>query len=218
MKGRSLLRQLWPHMRPDWPAFAASLALTPLVALLSLAQPYLMKRAIDDHIVPGITEGLWSVALIFLAAVLAEYVVEGAYVLSLAWAGQRTILRLRSAVYRHVLNLRQSFLDRQPAGRLLTRATSDVDALGEALSSGLISIVLDLLMIVGTLAAMLWLDAALTIVLLLFAPPLLWLLNVIRNAVSTSSTAVFAMRPLDRSTTTPSCTPWSTESPRSASR
>ena len=63
----------------------------------------------------------------------------------------------------------------------MTRATSDVDALGEAFSSGVINIVLDLLMIAGTLAAMLWLDARLTMVLLLLAPPILGVLEFIRR-------------------------------------
>ena len=180
-KTRGVLRQLWPFMRPDLWAFAAALALTPLAAVLSLAQPYLLKTAIDDHVVPGMAQGLGTVALLYLAAVIVGYLVEGLYVLSLAWGGQRTILRLRSAVYRRFLSLRQSFLDRQPAGRLLTRATSDVDALGEAFSSGLIAIILDILMIGGTLAAMFWLDAGMTLVLLMLAPPLLWVLNVVRK-------------------------------------
>ncbi len=194
MKGRpdtgGVFRQLWPHMRPDLWAFAVALALTPLAAFLSLVQPYLLKTAIDDHVVPGVAEGLGTVALLYLAAVLAGYVLEALYVLSLAWGGQRTILRLRSAVYERLLSLKQSFLDRQPAGRLLTRATSDVDALGEAFSTGLIAIVLDLLMIVGTLAAMFWLDAGLTVVLLMLAPPLLWVLNSIRKKLRVVFTQV----------------------------
>jgi ATP-binding cassette subfamily B protein len=117
----------------------------------------------------------------YLGAVVIGYVMEAVYVLVLAWGGQRSILRLRSAIYRHLLGLRQSFLDRQPAGRLLTRATSDVDALGEAFGSGLINIILDLLMIVGTLAAMLWLDLGLTLVLLLLAPGLLVILELVRR-------------------------------------
>ncbi|MCK5379089.1 MAG: ABC transporter ATP-binding protein [Acidobacteria bacterium] len=184
------LRSLWPYMRPDAWAFALALALTPAAAVLSLAQPFLLKTAIDDHVVPGLAEGLGTVALFYLGAVLAGYVLEGLYVLCLAWAGQRTILRLRSAVYARLLSLRQSFLDRQPAGRLLTRATSDVDALGEAFTMGLIAIVLDLLMIVGTLAAMFWLDAGLTVVLLMLAPPLLWVLNVIRKKLRVVFTQV----------------------------
>ncbi len=175
------MKRLWPYLRPDAWAFAVALALTPLAALLSLVQPYLLKRAIDDHVVPGVGAGLMTVALVYLAAVAAGYVLQGGYVLALAWGAQRSIVRLRSAIFQHLLQLKQSYLDREPAGRLLTRATSDIDALGEAVSSGVINIVLDLLLIVGTLVAMLWLDAKLTLVLLLLAPPLLAILEIIRR-------------------------------------
>jgi len=176
-----MLRRLWPYLRPDSWTFALALAMTPAAAGLSLVQPWLLKRAIDDHIVPGVAEGLAALALTYLGAVLAAYVVEGGYVLSLAWGGQRSIVRLRSGVYRKLLGLEQSYLDRQPAGRLMTRATSDVDALGEAFSSGLINIILDVLMIGGTIIAMLWLDLRLTVVLLLLAPPILAVLEFIRR-------------------------------------
>ncbi len=176
-----MFRQLWPYLRPDAWAFALALLLTPATAGLSLVQPWLLKKAIDDHVVPGIADGLATVALAYLGAVVAVYVLEGGYVLALAWGGQRSIVRLRSGIYRRLLGLKQSYLDRQPAGRLLTRATSDVDALGEAFSSGLINIILDLLMIVGTLGAMLWLDARMTLVLLLLAPLMLGVLEFIRR-------------------------------------
>jgi ATP-binding cassette, subfamily B, multidrug efflux pump len=176
-----LLRRLWPYLRDDWWAFAIALLLTPAAAALNLVQPYLLKRVIDDHIVPGVAEGLMALALLFLAAVVVGYLLQGGYVMALAWGSQRSIVRLRSAIYRHLLRLQQSFLDRQPAGRLLTRATSDVDALGEAVSSGLINIVLDVLMILGTLVAMALLDARLTLVLLLLAPPLLVVLELLRR-------------------------------------
>ena len=92
MKGQraeGVFREVWPFMRPDLWAFALALALTPFAALLSLAQPYLLKTAIDNHVVPGLTAGLGTVALLYLAAVLAGYVLEGLYVISLAWGGQR---------------------------------------------------------------------------------------------------------------------------------
>jgi ATP-binding cassette subfamily B protein len=177
----ALLRRLWPFLRPDAWAFGVAVALTPLAAGLSLVQPYILKRAIDDHIAPGVAEGLMTLALIYLGAAVAGYLLEGVYVMVLAWGGQRSIVRLRSAIYRHLLSLQQSYLDRQPAGRLMTRATSDVDAIGEAFGSGVINIILDLLMIVGTLVFMLWMNARLTVVLLLLAPPLLAVLEVIRR-------------------------------------
>lgn len=181
MTDASMLFRLWPYLKPDRWAFAAALILTPATAALSLVQPWLLKKVIDEHVVPGLAEGLMALAFVYLGAVIASYVLEGGYVLLLAWGGQRSIVRLRSAVYRKILGLRQSYLDGQPAGRLMTRATSDVDALGEAFSSGLINIVLDLLMIAGTLGAMFLLDASLTLVLLLLAPPILTLLEVIRR-------------------------------------
>jgi len=176
-----MLRRLWPFVRPDAWAFLLALALTPMAAALSLVQPYLLKRAIDDHIAVGVADGLMGLAALYIVAAVAGYILEAVYVMVLAWGGQRSIVRLRSGIYRQLLGLSQAFLDRQPAGRLLTRATSDVDAIGEAFSSGLITIVLDLLMIVGTLAAMLWLDAELTVVLLLLAPLLLAVLEIIRR-------------------------------------
>ena len=181
MSDLGLLRRLWPYLKPDWWAFAIALVLTPAAAALNLVQPYILKRAIDDHVVPGVAEGLVGVALLYLGAVVVGYLLQGGYVMALAWGSQRSIVRLRSGIYQHLLRLEQSFLDRQPAGRLLTRATSDVDALGEAVSSGLINIVLDVLLIVGTLVAMFWLDAGLTVVLLLLAPPLLAILEVLRR-------------------------------------
>ncbi len=175
------LRRLWRYLRPDRLAFAIAVLLSPASVALSLVQPYLLKRAIDEHVVPGVAEGLVALAGMYLVAVVVEYVLSAGYVLCLAWVGQRTIVRLRSTVYRHLLGLTQRFLDRQPAGRLLTRATSDVEALGEAFSSGLIGILLDVLTIGGTLAAMLWLDARLTLALVLLSPPLLALLELLRR-------------------------------------
>ena len=181
MTDRSMMRRLWPYLKPDRLAFAFALILTPATAGLSLVQPWLLKKVIDEHVVPAVAEGLMVLAFAYLGAVVASYLLEGGYVMLLAWGGQRSIVRLRSAVYRKILSLRQSYLDGQPAGRLLTRATSDVDALGEAFSSGLINIVLDLLMIAGTLVAMFLLDPSLTLVLLLLAPPILGLLEIIRR-------------------------------------
>ncbi|MCG6962122.1 MAG: ABC transporter ATP-binding protein/permease [Acidobacteria bacterium] len=185
-----LLRRLWPFARQDAWTFVLTLVLTPAAAALSLVQPYLIKEAIDEHIVTGALAGLGRIAGLYLAALAGAYVLEAAYGLCLAWGGQRSVLRLREGLYRHLLRLPQATLDRVPAGRLLTRVTSDVDAVGEAFSSGVITIVLDLLMIVGTLIAMLWLDFRLTLMLLVMAPPLLLILEVVRRRLKVLFMAV----------------------------
>ena len=175
------LLRVWPYARPDSWAFVVGLLLTPVVAGMRLVQPWLLQQAIDQHIVPGVLDGLSQVALLYLAAVVGAYLMEAVYTLSLAWAGQRTILRLRRSLYAHTLELTQRFFDRQPAGKLLTRLTSDVESLGESLSAGTVSIVLDLLLIAGILTAMLLLDWRLTLVLLAATPPLLAVLEFMRR-------------------------------------
>ncbi len=169
----TLLRRLWTYVRPDWWTVLVALILTPVIAGLSLAQPALLKTAIDDHIVPRELPGLQQVALLYLGAVLAAYVCEALYTLVLAWGGQRTIIRLRAALFEHTIHLAQRFFDRQPAGKLLTRLTGDVESLGESLQAGVVAIVLDIILIIGILGAMFAFDWRLTLALLVLAPPLL---------------------------------------------
>lgn len=177
----AMLARLWVHVRPDAWTVVLALVLTPVIAAVSLAQPYLLKIAVDDHIVPGDADGLQRVALWYLLAVVGAYLAEAAYSLALAWGGQRTILRLRRALYAHSLGLAQRFFDRQPAGKLLTRLTSDVESLGESLQAGVVTIVLDLLLITGILATMFALEWRLSLLLLALAPPLLFALEWIRR-------------------------------------
>jgi len=176
-----LLRRLWPHARPDAWVLVFCLLTTPLIAALSLAQPWFLKRIIDDHVVPGELDGLDTLAFWYLGAVVGAYAIEAAYTLAIAWGGQRLILRLRSALFAHAMSLKQRFFDKQPAGKLLTRLTSDLDSLGDALGAGVVTIVLDLLMIVGTIAAMVWLDWQMTVVIVALAPILLGILEFLRR-------------------------------------
>ena len=137
------LKRMWPHARPDAWVLVYALLATPLMACCSLLQPWLVKQVIDEHIVPGQLEGLDQLALIYLGAVLLAYLLESTYTLAIAWGGQRTILRLRCALFEHALSLKQTFFDQQPAGKLLTRLTSDLDSLGDALGAGVVTILLD---------------------------------------------------------------------------
>ncbi|TNE49393.1 MAG: ABC transporter ATP-binding protein [Deltaproteobacteria bacterium] len=176
-----LLRRLWPFAKPNRGYLWLALALSPITMALALLQPWLLKTAIDDHISKGQINGLQWIAGLYLASIFFAYLCETTYTISLATIGQNTILRLREAVYKHLISLAPSFFDKRPAGALLTRCTSDVEALGETLTSGVITIVLDILLVTGTLSMMLWLDWQLTLVLLFVAPPLLWLLRFFRK-------------------------------------
>lgn len=176
-----LLKRLWPFARPNRKHLFLALALSPITMVLALLQPWLLKTAIDSHIAPGKLDGLQWIAAMYLVTIVFTYLAETTYTISLAITGQNTILRLRATVYRHLISLAPSFFDKRPAGALLTRCTSDIEALGETLTSGVITIVLDVLLVTGTLSMMLWLDWQLTLLLLFVAPPLLWLLRFFRK-------------------------------------
>ena len=102
-----LLRRLWPHARPDAWVFIYALLVTPLIAAMSLVQPWLLKSIIDDHVVPQTLDGLAQLAWLYLGAVLGAYVIESTYTLTMAWGGTRMILRLRSALGRRTGQERQ---------------------------------------------------------------------------------------------------------------
>jgi ATP-binding cassette, subfamily B, multidrug efflux pump len=177
----ALLGRLWPHMRPDAWCFVYGMAVSPLVVACGLVQPYLVKVAIDDHISAGIAEGLAGLALLYLGSGLVSYLLAASYTVAIAYGGQRMLVRLRNYLYKRVLSLPQSFFDSRPAGVLLTRLTSDVDALGESIGAGVVTIVLDLLMITGCLGMMFYLDPVLSLIMVLCSPLLVFVLEVLRR-------------------------------------
>ncbi len=177
------MRKMLPFLKGDRALYAIALLAAPASAVLMVVQPYLLKVAIDDYISVGDGAGLANAALWFLAAVLIAFVFESVYTLALSYGAMRTITRLRDAVYSHTLGLSHSYFDRVPTGRLLTRATSDVEALGETLTAGAITILLDVMLVVGILIAMLALDPWLTATLLLVAPVLAIALEGIRRVL-----------------------------------
>jgi ATP-binding cassette subfamily B multidrug efflux pump len=177
------LRRLWPHLKGDRWLYGLALAFAPLTAAMVVAQPYLLKSAIDDGITGGDLAAIRSVALVYLGVVVLEFLAQAAYTLFITYASTRTIARLRATVYAHTMGLAQSTFDREPTGKLLTRATSDVDALGETLSAGAFTLVVDVLLVIGILVAMFSLDPWLTLIVLLSAPLLAFGVDRVRRVL-----------------------------------
>ncbi len=117
-----LARAAWPHRR----LIATTALLFPLIAAAELAQPYLVKVAVDEHILTGDWAGLGGVAALFLLAlgVLAALRAAESYLMQLT--GQRVMHDLRVAVFAHLLRQEAAFFSRQPVGRLMTRVLNDV--------------------------------------------------------------------------------------------
>ncbi|WP_052464292.1 ABC transporter ATP-binding protein [Geoalkalibacter subterraneus] len=168
-----LFRRFLGYLRPYRFSALAAFMLLPMVAGVRLVQPYLLKVGIDDYIVPGAIDGLWLVALLFLAAVLAEGVLVYLQTFVVQLVGQRIMADLRSEGFARLPRLPASFYDRHSSGRLVTRLTSDVENVGEMFGSGVVSALGDLLTLAAIVAIMLWMSPSLSLVAFAVIPVLL---------------------------------------------
>ena len=165
-----LMRRLLGYMRPYRAriglAFFAILGLS----LLQLAPPYLTKIAIDTHIAAGDVDGLTPLALLLLGVLAASYVLEAVQTWTLQVTGQRIIFDLRRQIHAHLQRLDVAFFDRNPVGRLMTRVTTDVDALNELFASGVVSVFRDIFMLAGIAVVLFVMDWRLAVVALSVLP------------------------------------------------
>ncbi len=165
-----LMRRLLGYMRPYRAriglAFLAILGLS----LLQLAPPYLTKVAIDTNIAAGDVDGLTPLALLLLGVLAASYVLESVQTYTLQITGQRIIFDLRTQIHAHLQRLDVAFFDRNPVGRLMTRVTTDVDALNELFASGVVSVFRDVFMLAGIAVVLFVMDWRLAVVALSVLP------------------------------------------------
>jgi len=169
-----LLARFARYVAPYRTAIAAVLVTIPLVAACRLAQPWIIKQAIDNHITTGRLAGLEGIALAFLAVLLSESLLSFLQVYLLQSVGQRVMADMREELYRHVMGLPVAWFDRVPTGSAVTRLTSDVEVLGEMFASGIITIVGDVLLLAGIISVMLWMNLKLSLVTFSVLPLLLY--------------------------------------------
>ncbi|TMQ14255.1 MAG: ABC transporter ATP-binding protein [Candidatus Rokuibacteriota bacterium] len=169
---RRLAERLWKTARPHHRLIWGSVGLFPLISLAELAQPYLLKVAIDDHILHADWAGLTTVALLYAAVLGLLYGLRLLEAFLMALTGQGVIHDLRATLFAHLLRLEASFFDRTPVGRLMTRVLNDVEAVSEAFTSGLFAIVADVVTLAGVVAVMLWMDWRLALVTFAIVPVL----------------------------------------------
>lgn len=167
---RRLLGRIIGYLMPykHWVILAFCLVL--LVSFLGPLRPWLIQLAIDNHIVPGELDGL----VILMTALIGVLALEGAlsYVNAYftQWIGQQAIYDVRVRVFRHVQQQSLSFFDRTPIGRLITRTTSDVEALADVLSAGVVVIMGDMFKLLFIAAFMFSLNWVLALVTLCVMP------------------------------------------------
>ncbi|MFN2445998.1 MAG: ABC transporter ATP-binding protein [Vicinamibacterales bacterium] len=159
-----LMRRLLRYLRPYMGRVALALATIVIGAGLALVPPWLTRQVIDVHIPAGDLGGLTTVGLLYLATLAGEFALEFVETSTLQSTGQRIMFDLRMQIYAHLQRLDIRFYDRHPVGRLMTRVTTDVDALNELFTSGVVSVFGDVFTLVGIMAVMLALDWQLALV------------------------------------------------------
>lgn len=177
----ALLRRLWPYVRPYRRQFILSLVCLPLTSAFLLAQPYILKLAVDGYMTHHDSQGLTVAGLLFAGALLGEFLFfYWQYHATMAVA-QKSLAELRADLFAHLQELPASFFDRNPVGRLVTRLTTDVDAINEAFTAGTLTIFMDLLTLAGIVVIMLSINTRLALVTLTVLPPLMLILEFFRK-------------------------------------
>lgn len=178
-----IIARLFDYIKPFKGLIAGAVLLTAGGAVLTPLRPWLTRIAIDDHIVRGDHKGLAMISLLMLGVIVLDGVKQYAATWLTQLIGQKAVFNLRMDIFRHLQHLPVRYFDRNPVGRIITRTTNDVEALDEMLSSGLITIIGDILQLIFIVAMMLLTDWRLTFVVLSILPAMIYATLFFKNRV-----------------------------------
>jgi ATP-binding cassette subfamily B protein len=191
-----LMRRLLGYLRPYQVQVYIALAAIILKSIADVLGPYLTKVAIDKYLSNHHTSslldrylstepmrGIGQIALIFLVLQLFSFAFEYAQTYLMQWVGQKAMFDMRAELFRHLQRLHIAFFDKNPVGRLVTRVTSDVDALNEMFTSGVVSIVEDIFVLSGIMFVMLRMNWRLALIVFAVLPIIFWATMIFRRVV-----------------------------------
>ncbi len=153
-----LMRRLLVYLHPYWRQVVFAFIAIIAGAAAQLAQPYLIKTAIDGHIAIGRLAGLDRLAVLYFVILLGAFAADYVQTWTMQLTGQRIMFDLRMAIYGHLQRLDLRYYDRNPVGRLMTRVTSDVDVLNDLFTSGVVTIFGDVFLLLGIMIVMFWMN------------------------------------------------------------
>ncbi len=139
-----IIRRIVEYLRPYSVWVGVALVSVLATSFLGPLIPKLVQVTIDEEIVAGDVDGIRRMIMLLIGVLAAESVLSFVNAYLTQWIGQQAIYDLRTRVYRHIQRQSLRFFDGQPIGRLITRATSDVESLSQVLSAGLVTILGDL--------------------------------------------------------------------------
>ncbi|MDQ1390678.1 MAG: ATP-binding cassette, subfamily multidrug efflux pump [Acidobacteriaceae bacterium] len=195
-----LMARLLKYLRPYRWQVAIALASIVVKSFADVLGPYLTKVAIDRYLAPAkdVSSGLWSwlnpraitgiaqIAAIYVGLLVMSFLLEFLQTYFMQWTGQKVMFDLRRQIFRHLQRLHVAFFDKNPVGRLVTRVTTDVDALNEMFTSGVVSIFEDLFVLVGILGVMLCMNWKLALITFAVLPFIVVATKIFRDRVRDS--------------------------------
>ena len=173
-----LMRRILRYLRPYRGKVALAVLLIFATGAAELAGPYLTRLAIDTAFAPGTPdnplpprpENLPPILLAFVGALIIAFVFRYAQNMLMQVIGQGVMYDVRRQIFSHLQHQSLSYFDRNPVGRLISRLTNDVDALNEFIGSTVVTVVGDLVILLGIVGVMLWMDWRLALVSLAVLP------------------------------------------------
>src|ERR1700751_194483 len=195
-----LMRRLLTYLRPyRWQVGGAIVSII-LKAFADVLGPYLVKVAVDRYLAPakGSASGMWNwlsskpltgiaqISTIYFGLLVFTFVLEFLQTYYMQWTGQQIMFDLRSQIFRHLQRMDVAFYDKNPVGRLVTRVTTDVDALNEMFTSGVVSIFEDVFVLAGILVIMLCMNWKLALITFAVLPFIVFATKIFRDKVRDS--------------------------------
>ena len=193
---RRLLRYLHPY---QWHVVVALVAIV-LKSLADVLGPILTKIAIDkylakspiahswigDHLSGVPTTGIAQIGGLYIGLLVMTFALEFVQTYLMQWTGQKVMFDLRSQIFRHLQHMHVAFFDKNPVGRLVTRVTTDVDALNEMFTAGVVSIFEDVFVLAFILAIMMNMNWKLALVTFAVLPVIMYATRIFRDKVRDS--------------------------------
>lgn len=194
-----LMKRLLQYLRPYKWQVAISLVAILLKAGADVLGPYLTAVVVDRYLAPvakpsrfelifsaNTYRGIAQIAVLYVGLLIFAFVLEYAQTYFMQWTGQMTMFDLRSQIFRHLQRMHIGFYDKNPVGRLVTRVTTDVDALNEMFTSGVVSIFEDVFVLAGIIAIMLKMNAKLALITFAVLPVIAYATSIFRDRVRDS--------------------------------
>jgi ATP-binding cassette, subfamily B, multidrug efflux pump len=187
-----LMKRLLEYLRPYRWRVILALALVAIVTPLELAPPILFQRVIDRFLVPGAGgripmttawHGVILFSVVYLGVLIFDFLAQYIQIRIMQRVGQQTMYDMRTEIFGHLQRLPMSYFDRNPVGRLMTRVTTDVDALNDLFAAGVVTMINDFFLLAVMACLLFWIDKRLALDTMLVLPFILVVTLIFRKYV-----------------------------------